>query len=79
MRTKRDPMGRFRAGMRVDVIQTGHPLEGRRGTVRHLNVGDSGAVVEIDGGLPPDECLIMDGIEFPGRTVLMPFMCREVT
>jgi hypothetical protein len=65
--------------MRVDVVMTGHPLEGRRGTVRHLCVSGPGAVVSIDGGLEGDQHLILEGQEYPDRTILQPYQCREVT
>jgi len=72
-------MDRFRSGQRIVVTSPGHPLEGRRGTVRRLNVAGRGASVAIDGGaLPDDHHLIVDGREYPGITILQPEQCREV-
>lgn len=71
-------MDRFRSGQRIVVVASGHPLEGRRGTVRRLNVGDRGASVAIDGGLPDDDSIIIDGEPCHDRTILQPQQCREL-
>lgn len=71
-------MKHFRTGQRVQVTSPTHHLYGRKGTVRSLNVGDGGAVVAIDGGLPDDQCVILDGQHFHDRTVLLPQDCSPV-
>lgn len=71
-------MERFRSGQRVVVVAPGHPLEGRRGTVRRLNVSGPGASVRIDGGIEHDQHLIVDGQEYQDITILQPDQCAEV-
>lgn len=71
-------MERFSTGQRVDVVAENHPLRGRRGTVRNLNVGNRGASVRIDGGVPAELETVVDGESVPGVTVLFPDQCREV-
>jgi hypothetical protein len=71
-------MDRFRPGQRVIVTDRSHPLYEHRGKVLHLNTAGAGAVVAIEGGLPDEQSIVVDGELRSDRTILQPHQCREL-
>jgi hypothetical protein len=72
------PLERFRYGQRVRISDPHHHLFERRGTVVVVSERNGSARVRIEGGLPDDQNIILEGIAYPDETILYPGHCEAI-